>query len=157
MDTESAISIFRKLPETKEQVQHYTRLIRDAVLEGEVDPLDFISQVTALETLFKGLKDDILIKDVVLTEAEKYKEKSFEHGYAKFQVKEVGVKYDFSVCQDSDYEKLTVELNQLTEQKKQREAFLKTIQPGIEVYGSDGRQLEIPLKTSTTQVIVMLK
>ena len=37
------------------------------------------------------------------------------------------------------------------------EAFLKTIKPEIEVYGSDGVQLNPPLKRSTTSVAIILK
>jgi hypothetical protein len=154
---ESAISIFRKLPETKEQVGNYVRLIKESVLNGEVEPLQFAANVSALEQLFKALKSDVLIKDVILEEAEKYGAKSFEHGNAKFQIKEVGVKYDFTECNDSELFDIDNELRVLTAKKKARETLLKAISPEDEVYGSDGVQLAPPLKTSTTQVTITLK
>jgi len=153
---ESAISIFRKLPETKEQITNYSRLIRNSVLDGEIDPLLFAAQVSALEQLFKTLKSDELIKDAVLEEAEKYG-KSFEKQNAKFSIRETGVKYDYTVCQDADYEEILLELDKLNNKKKDRENFLKSLKPDIEVYGSDGRQLELPHKTSSTQVVITLK
>ena len=157
MYEESAISIFRKLPETKEQVKKYSELIKSSVLNGEVNPLTFAAQVTALEQLFKSLKDDILIKDRILEEAEKYASKSFEYGNAKFNIREVGVKYDYAGCNDFEYESICNEISKLAEKKKQREEFLKTIKPDIEVFGSDGVQLNMAAKTSSTQVVVLLK
>jgi len=153
----NAISIFRQLPETKEQVKKYASLIRESVLNGEVDTLTFAEQVVALEQLFKTLKSDHLIKDAILEEAEKYNQKSFERENAKFQIKEVGVKYDFSGCNDFELETINDALAELTAKKKARELFLKSIVPGSEVYGEDGLQLNPPVKTSTTQVVITLK
>jgi hypothetical protein len=154
---ESAINIFKNLPETKEQVKDYTRLIKESVLNGEVEPLQFAATVSALEQLFKALKADHLIKDVILEEAEKYRSKSFEKGNAKFQVKEVGVKYDFKNCNDSELEQITNDLKELTEERKKRETLLKAIDTTKEFYDGNGVQLFAPIKTSTTQVVVILK
>ena len=153
---ESAISVFRKLPETKDQVKKYSGLIRESVLNGEVEPLEFAAQVSALEQLFKSLKSDHLIKDVILDEAEKYG-KSFEKGNAKYQIKEVGVSFDYNNCMDVEYEQLDAQIKSLTEKRKERESFLKTITPDIEVYGSDGTKLNPAIKRSTTQVVIILK
>lgn len=153
---ESAISIFRKLPETKNQVSEYTRLIKESVLNGDVEPLVFAVQVSALEQLFKALKSDVLIKDVVLEEAEKYGSKSFDTGNAKFQIKEGGVKCNFGNCDDAEYNELVDKIKMLSDKKKKREVFLKAIEPGQEVYGGDGVQLNPVTKTSTTQVVVIL-
>ncbi|MBT3206921.1 MAG: hypothetical protein HN704_18355 [Bacteroidetes bacterium] len=154
---ESAISIFKKLPETKSQVKQYAILMRIPVLNGEVEPLRFAARISALEQLLKALKSDHLIKDVILQEAEKYGSKSFEHGNAKFQIKEVGVKYDYTNCMDVDWEQLDSNVKFETDKKKQREIFLKSITPEMEVYGRDGTQLKPVVKTSTTQVTVILK
>lgn len=154
---ESAISIFRKLPETKSQIKDYTRLIKESVLNGEVEPLEFAAQVSALEQLFKALKSDHLIKDVILEEAEKYNVKSFDKGNAKFQIKEVGVKYDFKNCNDSELNQIVSDIKELTEEKKKRETLLKAIAPDKEFYDGDGVQLFPPIKTSTTQVVIILK
>ncbi len=153
---ESAISLFRKLPETKSEVSKYSSLIRESVLNGEVEPLTFYAQLSALEQLFKSLKSDHLVKDLVLEEAQKYGFKSFDKGNAKFQVKEVGVKYDFSECNDLQLDGINQKISELTELKKEREAFLKSIPGGEEVYDQEGNQLFAPVKKSTTQVVVIL-
>ena len=153
---ESAISLFRKLPETKSQVSEYKNLIRSSVEEGEVNPLVFLKQVTALEQLTKELKGDVVIKDIILEEAERYNKKSFDDFGANFQIKEVGTKYDFSVCNDAVWEELEQKSKAIAEAKRERENFLKTIRNGNEVFGADGVQLEAPQKSSTTQVVITL-
>lgn len=154
---ESAISIFRKLPETKEQVENYTRLIRESVLNGEVEPLTFAAQISALEKLFTALKSDILIKDVILQEAEKYGTKQFEKGNAKYQVREVGVTYDFAGCGDVEWEQIDSSIKVLQERKKERETFLKSITGEMTIFGEDGAQIMPAIKRSSTQVVITLK
>ena len=155
--SESAISIFRKLPETKEQVKKYSELIKQSVLNGEVNPLTFSAQVSAMEQLFKALKDDHLIKDVILEEAEKYGVKMFEHGNAKFQIREVGVSYDYAGCGDVEWEQLDAMAKDIAEKKKARETFLKSLTGEMEVYGSDSVRIIPAQKKSSTQVITILK
>lgn len=152
----SALAIFKQLPETKSEVENYTKIIKGEVLDGNINPLSFITTVTALEKLFSNLKSDLLIKDAVLEEAEKQCQKSFDYGNAKFQVKEAGVTYDFSVCQDIEWEFYDSEMKRISELKKRRETFLKSLSPEITVFG-DGVELLPPEKKSTTIVSVTLK
>ena len=154
---ESAISLLRKMPENKEEIKNYVRIVKESVLNGEVDPLQFAANVSALEQLFKALKSDPLIKDVILEEAEKHGSKSFEHCNAKFQIKEVGVKYNFDVCNSSTLDDINAGIKRLTAEKKKQETLLKAIPSDKEVYDSEGVQLFPPEKTSTTQVTVILK
>lgn len=153
---ESAISIFRKLPETKEQIQNYSRLIRESVLNGEVEPLTFAAQVSALEKLFTALKSDILIKDVILQEAEKYG-KSFDKGNANFRIQETGTTYDYAGCGDVEWEQIDGNIKAFTEKKKARETFLKSITGEMTVFGEDGAQIMPAVKRSTTSVVITLK
>lgn len=154
---ESAISIFRKLPETKAQIETYARLIKQSVLDGEVEPLTFAAQVSALEKLFTTLKSDPLIKDTILEAAERYGEKSFEKQNAKFSIKEVGVSYDFAGCDDAEWNKIDSDIKEITEKKKARETFLKSITGEMEIFGSDGVQIMPAIKRSSTQVVITLK
>jgi len=154
----SEVRLFKQLPETNDQEKKYISVIRNAVMDGEVDdPLKFYARVARLERLFKKLKDDYQIKDVVLDEAQFYGEKVFDHGEAQFQVKEVGVRFDFDNCEDSEYTQIKEDMAVLNAKKKEREKFLKSITPEMEVFGSDGLQLKPAVKSSTTQVVVKLK
>jgi hypothetical protein len=93
-----------------------------------------------------------------LDEAYKYG-KSFEHYNAKFEIKEMGVKYDYSVCQDPVYNSLKNKLSILEDEIKAREKYLKAILPsGVETLLEDEIvTLYPPSKTSTTTISVNLK
>jgi len=157
MENQSALAHFTTLPESKTQVEQYFKLIRESVLDGEVEPLKFAVIISAMEKLFSSLKKDHLIKDCILEESEKYGAKSFEYSNAKFNIREVGVKYDFNYCMDVEWERLDSDGKRIAALKKERETFLKTINPGIEIFGSDGVQLQPPAKSSTTSVAITLK
>lgn len=153
---ESAISIFKKLPETKGQITSYKNLIKQSVENGEVDSLVFFKQVVALEQLVKELKQDDIIKDVILEEAERFNQKSFTYSNAKFSIREVGSRYNYQICDDIQWNELNDEMQKLKEKISARENFLKAITPEMEVYGADGVKISPPVKTSSTQVVVTL-
>jgi hypothetical protein len=155
METGNVLSIFRQFPETKTQVKKYSTLIRGAVLEGDVDPLVYATRVAALKKLIEDLDGDILVKDVILEEAQKHG-KSFEFRNAKFVIKENGVRLDYSACGDADWDDLTRQIDALSAKRKRREEFLKGIDPATQVFGPDGVQICPPVKKSTTGVSITL-
>jgi len=104
------------------------------------------------ETLF----GNVLFKDAVLEAAEKYG-KSFEHGNAKFAIRENGTRYDYSVCGDVEWEQLDSSMKMIAERKAARETFLKSITGEMTVFGEDGVQIMPPHKTSSTGVTITLK
>jgi len=157
MTEESAVSILRKMPETKAEGDNFVRLVRQAIEDGEVDPLLVYKNIGMLEMVFKKLKSDIIIRDIVLESAEKFGAKSFEYQGAKYAIREVGVKYDYAGCGDQEWNDLDAMIANLTERKKEREELLRAITPEMEVYGADGVKLEPAIKTSTTSIILTLK
>lgn len=56
-----------------------------------------------------------------------------ENHSAKIITKEVGIKYDYSVCNDDEWNVINTRIEQLTEQRKERELFLKSIKQPIGV------------------------
>lgn len=155
--TSNSLSVFETTKaERKEIVENYI----SGLLDGHLDPIHIHLQVKHMEAFIKAITTDERYKDKVLSEAEKYG-KSFEQFNAAFQVKETGVKYDFTKCEDSEWEQLNSELEALKERIKEREAFLKTIPAkGIEVLDNETgtvSQIFPPFKTSTTTVSVTLK
>jgi hypothetical protein len=154
---ESAVSILRKLPENKKQAEHFVQLIREGIENGETDPLLAYKNIAMLEHIFKKLKSDMIIRDVVLEEAEKFNQKSFEYQGVKYTIKEAGVSYKFDKCNDTEWERLDEQIKSLTEKKKERENFLKTIKPEMEVYNEEGVKLNAPIKQSSTIVAITLK
>lgn len=126
-----------------------------AVLDGDVNPLEAYARAKAMaETLAQILKDKRLV-DVVGNECDKYgRETPSWHG-VKFTKAETGVKYDFTVCNDSTWQTLTHDIEILTAERKQREEFLKTLRGNMDIADANtGELLNPPTKTSTTSVRV---
>jgi len=158
MYEESAISLFKKLPETKAEIKKFAMLVRQQMDDGDVrNPLQFAARIKAMAKLAEVLFDDIIFKDTILERAEKYGVKSFDEGNANFRIQETGTKYNYDDCLDTEYEQICSEFNKWAAKKKDKEDFLKTIKPDQTVFGSDGIQLMPPGKTSTTSVVITLK
>jgi hypothetical protein len=153
--TLSNLSLFET---TKEQRQQFCLNVIDVLNEGQVDPLKIHLQVKCLEDLIKQLTSNSVYKDYLINEASKYG-KTFEHLNAKFEIKEMGVKYDFQACGCPIMNDLLSQQEELTKAIKEREKFLKAIPPqGLETLIEDEVvTLYPPQKTSTTSISVNLK
>lgn len=142
---------------TKAERQDFAQSVVNGLKEGISDPLKVHLQVKCMEDLIKQITSHPDYKDLTLDEAAKYG-KSFEHYNAKFEIKEMGVKYDYSNCGDPIYNQLANELAELEKKVKDRQTFLKAVQPGTELLIEDEVIiLYPPVKTSTTSITVNLK
>ena len=142
---------------TKAERQDFAQSVVNGLKEGLSDPLKVHLQVKCMEDLIKQITSHPDYKDLTLDEAAKYG-KSFEHYNAKFEIKEMGGKYDYSNCGDPIYNRLAEELAELEKKVKDRQAFLKAVQPGTELLIEDEViVLYPPVKTSTTSITVNLK
>jgi len=152
--TTTDLSLFET---TKSERQDFAQSVVNNLKEGLSDPLKVHLQVKCMEDFIKQITSHPDYKDLTLDEAAKYG-KSFEHYNAKFEVKEMGVKYDYSNCGDPIYNRLAEELAELEKKVKDRQAFLKAVQPGTELLIEDEViVLYPPIKTSTTSITVNLK
>lgn len=125
---------------------------------GTADPLQIHYHVKALEDLIKQLTSSKEYKDAIIDQASKHG-KSFNFQNSRMEIKETGAKYDYSVCNDITWIELDKELNRITELKKQREEFLRTIRPqGMDIMDEEGTITTIypPAKSSTTSLTVTL-
>lgn len=156
-----APSILALFETNKEQRQSFVTNVLSNIESGAVNPLTVHLQVKNMEQCIKMLTDDPQYKEAVLDEAGKHGGKSFEFHNAKVEVKEVGVKYDFTNCGDTKMAKLHDELEALKKKVKDREDFLKKAPiEGTQVLDDDTAELVTiypPSKSSTTSVAVTLK
>ena len=108
--------------------------------------------------MLKQLTSSPEYKDLVLEESMKYGKK-FEFNDAKFDIREMGVKYDYSQCNDPVLIELEAKVETLNKELKARQEFLKGVSPkGIEIIVEDELvKVYPPSKTSTTSVSVTLK
>ena len=154
----TAVGVLSLLETTKEQRESFVRSIVSALDEGTADPLKVHLQVKNTEDLIKQITSDEKYREFLLNEASKYG-KSFEQYNAKFQVKETGTRYDYSVCGDSEIQALQEEADKLAEKIKARQKFLQSVPAsGLELLrGDELITIYPPIKTSTTSVTVTLK
>ncbi len=145
---------------TKEQRSEVVKEIMNEVLNGRVNPLELHLRLKSVEEVIKALTSMPAYNGILLDEAQKYG-KSFQYQTAKVEVKEVGVKYDFSMCGNSTLADLYCQAEAISAKIKELETYHKGLPAsGIEVLDPVSRELEKhypPAKTSTTSVAFTLK
>jgi hypothetical protein len=154
----STVSILSLFETSKEERASFVADVVDRLLQGNADPIKVHLQVKAMEDMVKSLNDNKDYKSILLDAAEK-NGKKFTAFNAEFNIREVGVKYDYSKCGDIELTQLQAELDVLTERIKAKQKFLQTVpQAGIEILHEDELiKVYPPSKTSTTSVAVTLK
>jgi len=154
MSQMSVMSVVNLMPSNKEQLAVFKKGIKDAIVDGDVDPLKALQQLKMIEKVLDVLTDKDVEK-TILAEAQKYhRQELSELNGSKYEIKEVGVKYDFSVCNDNTLTELLEKKADLDDKIKQRRDFLKTIPQDTDTYGADGVCLCRPAKSSTTKVVI---
>lgn len=152
------VSLFQT---TKQERQNFAIELAEKLNNGELDPLTLHLQVKCMEDVVKQVTTNNNYKKAVTDAAERYGQKSFEFHNAKFEIKETGVKYDYSKCADPVLFSINSQLDELSEKLKQREAFLKSVpEKGMIITDDEtGETFTVypPSKSSTTSVAVTLK
>lgn len=158
LTTTSLLALFET---NKEQRQSFALQVIDAMREGQADPLKVHLQVKCMEDIIKQLNANKLYQDEILNAASTYGQKSFEYNNSKVEIKETGVKYDFSQCGDLDLQLLYEEQAIIDAKVKAREAMLKTVpQSGMTLLVEEtGEAITVypPSKQSKTGVAITLK
>jgi hypothetical protein len=158
LTTTSILSLFET---NKEQRQDFALRVVDALDSGQAEPLKVHLQVKCMEDIIKLLNSNTIYKQLVLDAANAHGQKSFEYQNSKVEVKEVGVKYDFSKCDDPVLLGMYEKQAELDKAVKERETMLKTISPkGMTITDEEtGETFTIypPAKSSTTSVAITLK
>lgn len=158
MPATSVLSLFET---TKDQRMSFVLSVVDQLQSGNVDPLKVHLHVKCMEEIIKQLNANTIYKSSVLEAAEKYGEKSFSFNNAKVEIKEVGVKYDFSKCSDAALIQMYSDQEALDKKIKARETMLKAVDgKGMTVVDeSTGEAYTVypPAKSSTTSIAITLK
>ena len=158
LTTTSILSLFQT---TKEQRESFAIDLIERIESGSVNPLEIHLQVKCMDDVVKLINSNTVYKKSILSSAENMGEKSFQFHNAKFEIKETGVKYDFSRCEDPLLSRLYTQQSELDGKVKDRESMLKTVpQKGMIVTDEEtGETFTVypPSKSSTTNVSVTLK
>jgi len=150
-----ALSTINLMPSTNNEVDKMFTLIKQEILSGNENPLKLEVQLKAMEILIKKLRSDNEIKEQMIDEGMKYPEKSFELFGAKFSKTTVGVKYDFDVCQDSEWQDIKEHVENYKAKLKEREDFLKTLKQPV-VNPDTGEMIYPANKTGKESISVKL-
>ena len=113
----SDIKLLESCPIAKSDQNDLANRIIHPVLEGDVSPVEAVVKAKSLiEVLTKFVNDD-RIKDCTLSEIEKNGKEATWNG-ARLTIKEVGIKYDYTDCNDPVYTELLDQKKILDKQLK---------------------------------------
>lgn len=127
-----------------------------AVVNGSVDPIKAHISVSRMEAAIKIYKDNEDVRRITLDELAKYGPTA-TFGDCKLEQAEVGVKYDYSGCNDSTLTDLYDQMEVLKAKIKAREDMLKHLQPSGAVDPDTGEIMYPPVKTSKTSIKTTFK
>ena len=106
---------------TKTEVANQAKKLIEQVTEGEVSAMRVYAMMTALEKVAADVKKGII--ENVLTEHERYGEKTTTAYGATYERCEVGVKYDYT--EDEEWRMLQENIDAIKIEQKARELILK--------------------------------
>jgi hypothetical protein len=145
---------------TKEERTQLVREIFDEVLNGRINPLELHLRLKSAEEVIKQLTGLEPYKAILLDEAQKHG-KSFQYHTAKVDIRETGVKYDYTLCGNDTLAQLYIDAANIEMKIKNLESYHKSLPPeGIQALNPSTGELEThypPSKSSTTSVAVTLK
>jgi hypothetical protein len=145
---------------TKEERTQVVHEIFQELLNGRINPMELHIRMKCLEEAVKQLTSMPAYKAIILDDAEKHG-KSFQYHNAKVDIREVGVKYDYSMSGNAKLDELYKQQEATAEHIKVWETYHKGLPAsGIQVLNPSTGEVEThypPAKTSTTSVAVTLK
>ncbi|WP_290391193.1 hypothetical protein [uncultured Bacteroides sp.] len=127
------------------------------VTDGEADPISMFTTIKAMNDCLSQFLKDQAVVEATIGAVEKYGRTGATFNGANLCIAEVGVRFDFSACQDSVWDELAKERTELEAKIKEREKFLRGITtPQTIVNEETGEVKKIygPAKTSSTTVKV---
>lgn len=162
-DNLTAPSILALFETTKDQRKSFAEKVLNAVEEGAYDPLKMHLQLKSMENIINLLTDRKnpqakRFMKLVVDEAEK-RGKKFDLYNASFELRQTGVKYDYSKCGDAELIDMMDEAEELQEKIKAKQDFLKTVPvKGMNVLNGEGEVFTVypPSKSGTDSVAVTL-
>jgi hypothetical protein len=154
---ETAISTLSQLPETKKQIETFANQLEQGLINGQIIPTDLLRFQKAMEKVFEKIKPTLI--ESAISEVKNYEKNAIIKG-SEFSIVEAGTKYDYSNCNDFEYNMLNTQLEALKSTLKDRETFLKSIKEPLQMIDElTGEVYAIypPKKTSTTTLKVTFK
>lgn len=141
----------------KGQRMDFVLTLVEQITSGAADPLTAHLQVKCLEDLLDLIKENTIYRTAVIEAAEKHGSRSFQLHNATFKFMEVGVKYDYSLCEDPVVLDLMEQEKQIKERLKERQKLLQAMPEKGMADPETGCIVYPPSRKSTTTIAVTLK
>ena len=139
----------------KSEIERVATEMVQGIIDGNVQTEQALLTIRAVRVAMESAEDKI--KEQVIDELHKRGKEGFDMYGAKVNLKELGVKYDYTNCLDSEWQSLDAEIKRLSELKKERESFLKSLTKTMtivdEVTG-EITQVHPPIRQSTTSYTI---
>lgn len=140
---------------SKSKAEENAYLFSELVKEGHLNALDLSTKLQYIVDVCSEARK--MIREDAVQEMGKYdKKETVTVNGTKVEVAETGISYDYSMCGDPQWARLTLDEGLLVKQRKEREKFLRTLTKPMGVCDeyTDGETIVInpPIKTSTTNV-----
>lgn len=155
---EKQYELLKSITINKQFINESAQNLIQIVEEGHHNPLEAKLKLKALESIISIAYEKI--DGLAREEAEVYNQRSFEKFGARIELIEAGTKYDYSFCNDPVHLDLTRRLNEIKQEIKERETFLKSIKDSMSINIEDtGEVVTVypPRKTSTPTLKITFK
>ena len=129
--------ILEKLPQKKEEVNQFVNDVIGEILDGNVAPLELEIRLRIIENAVSTIRKDVRVKRVVMEEAEKYNDQTFNGALIK-----IGTRTNLDYSLDAQW-------CMLKAQTKARETLLK------ECNGTDPDTGEIVVKYKESETLTI--
>jgi len=156
MENHNALSVFGLMPENKAQITSFIQAAKSEILSGQYNPVKVEVQLKIMEELISGLRKDAEIRNQLLTELDKYTEKTIAI-YGTEITKSTRATLDYSTCNDSELQELQEKADHYNAMVKKRQEMLKNIVPMLVVNPETGEYLNPPSKKVTEVISIKIK
>lgn len=150
---EIEVSPSKLLDLNKDYIKQTVDQARIHLSDGHVDALKMFITAKKGQELFTQLEKTVrpyAEQETRLSKGEIYKKFGCE-----ITERVTGASYDFTNCDDEEWNNLTAQISELTDQRKEREKFLKTITKPI--FDENGIQINPPIKKGKIGLAVSIK
>lgn len=127
-----------------------------AIADGNIDPITAHINLSRMEAAIQQVKSDDRVKDITLRELAKYGKKQ-TFGDCTLEECEVGVRYDYSLCNDDELAELESMKREIEQRIKSRQATLKALPISGLADPATGAMIYPPAKSSKTTIKTTFK
>ena len=153
----TALSTISNLPSNKEELQKFSRMLKDEIIADDKQTLPILGQLKVIEKVVKDVLEDKEVKKRFLDDRLGYSEKEVvKFNGLDFSVREVGVKYEYNASGDVKWMDLDKQIKELTDVRKEREKLLQNLPLEGLVDPDNGNFITRPPKSSETMVVVKI-